>query len=100
MTSALDTRDAFCVVSSRIGMRREAVTIDDEMDIFFIEKKMGTQPYCVLIDEAQSVFDVIMYMLLRIVDELDVPVMAFGLKMIFEMNCLKVPNICSYWLIN
>ena len=39
MTSALDTRDAFGVVSSRIGMRREAVAIDDEMDIFaFIEK--------------------------------------------------------------
>ena len=30
MTSALDTRDGFGKVSSRIGMKREAVAIDDE----------------------------------------------------------------------
>src|SRR5574344_301458 len=53
MTSALDTRDAFGVVSSRIGMRREAVAIDDEMDIFAFIEKMEPRPYCVLIDEAQ-----------------------------------------------
>ena len=32
MTSALDTRDGYGIVSSRIGMRREAVAITEEMD--------------------------------------------------------------------
>ncbi|MBY4981027.1 thymidine kinase [Streptococcus suis] len=80
MTSALDTRDAFGVVSSRIGMRREAVTIDDEMDIFGYIEKMELRPYCVLIDEAQFLRRHHVYDLARVVDELDVPVMAFGLK--------------------
>ena len=39
MTSALDTRDGFGVVSSRIGMRREAVPISSDMDVFtFIDQ--------------------------------------------------------------
>lgn len=80
MTSALDTRDAFGVVSSRIGMRREAVAIDDEMDIFGYIQKMEPHPYCVLIDEAQFLRRHHVYDLARVVDELDVPVMAFGLK--------------------
>ncbi|MGQ7327925.1 thymidine kinase [Streptococcus suis] len=80
MTSALDTRDAFGVVSSRIGMRREAVAIDDDMDIFGYIENMEPRPYCVLIDEAQFLRRHHVYDLARVVDELDVPVMAFGLK--------------------
>ncbi|HEM3683071.1 TPA: thymidine kinase [Streptococcus suis] len=80
MTSALDTRDAFGVVSSRIGMRREAVAIDDEMDIFGYIEKIEPRPYCVLIDEAQFLRRHHVYDLARVVDELGVPVMAFGLK--------------------
>lgn len=80
MTSALDTRDAFGVVSSRIGMRREAVAIDEEMDVFGYIDKMSPKPYCVLIDEAQFLSRHHVYDLARVVDELDVPVMAFGLK--------------------
>ncbi|HFI0638621.1 TPA: thymidine kinase [Streptococcus suis] len=80
MTSALDTRDAFGVVSSRIGMRREAVAIDDEMDIFGYIEKMEPRPFCVLIDEAQFLRRHHVYDLARVVDELGVPVMAFGLK--------------------
>ncbi|MBY4961661.1 thymidine kinase [Streptococcus suis] len=80
MTSALDTRDAFGVVSSRIGMRREAVAIDDDMDIFGFIEKMEPRPYCVLIDEAQFLRRHHVYDLARVVDELGVPVMAFGLK--------------------
>ncbi len=80
MTSALDTRDAFGIVSSRIGMRRDAVAIDDQMDVFGYIQKMDPLPYCVLIDEAQFLRRHHVYDLARVVDELGVPVMAFGLK--------------------
>ncbi len=80
MTSALDTRDGFGKVSSRIGMKREAVAIDDEMDVFGFIEKMHPKPYCVLIDEAQFLRRHHVYDLARVVDELGVPVMAFGLK--------------------
>ena len=80
MTSALDTRDGFGIVSSRIGMRREAVAIEDATDIFGYIEKMEPKPYCVLIDEAQFLRRHHVYDLARVVDELGVPVMAFGLK--------------------
>ncbi|MGT2811525.1 thymidine kinase [Streptococcus minor] len=80
MTSALDTRDGFGKVSSRIGMKREAVAIDDEMDVYGFIKDMSPKPYCVLIDEAQFLRRHHVYDLARVVDELGVPVMAFGLK--------------------
>ena len=53
MTSAIDTRDGFGVVSSRIGMKREAVAIEDDTDIFGFIKTKQSNLYCVLIDEAQ-----------------------------------------------
>lgn len=80
MTSAIDTRDGVGVVSSRIGMKREAVAIEDDTDIFGFIKNQTIKPYCVLIDEAQFLKRHHVYDLARVVDELDVPVMAFGLK--------------------
>lgn len=80
MTSALDTRDGFGVVSSRIGMKRKAIAIAEDTDIFRFIQKMTEKPYCVLIDEAQFLSRHHVYDLARVVDELNVPVMAFGLK--------------------
>ena len=74
MTSALDTRDGFGIVSSRIGMRREAVAITDDMDVFSFIEKMPEKPYCVLIDECQFLTKKHVYDFSRVVDELNVPV--------------------------
>lgn len=84
MTSALDTRDGFGLVSSRIGMKRKAVPISDDMDIFAYIANLDTKPYCVLIDECQFLSKANVYDLARVVDELHVPVMAFGLKNDFQ----------------
>lgn len=89
MTSSLDTRDGFGVVASRIGMRREAVTITDDMDIFAYIENMFKKPYCILIDESQFLSQKNVYDLARIVDELDVPVMAFGLKNDFQNHLFE-----------
>lgn len=89
MTSAIDTRDGVGVVSSRIGMKREAVAIEDDTDIFGFIKNQVIKPYCVLIDEAQFLKRHHVYDLARVVDELDVPVMAFGLKNDFRNELFK-----------
>ncbi|HEN9162552.1 TPA: thymidine kinase [Streptococcus agalactiae] len=89
MTSALDTRDEFGVVSSRIGMRREAVPISDDMDIFSYIQNLPQKSYCVLIDECQFLSKKNVYDLARVVDDLDVPVMAFGLKNDFQNNLFE-----------
>ena len=89
MTSSLDTRDEFGVVSSRIGMRREAVPISDDMDIFSYIQNLPQMPYCILIDECQFLSKKNVYDLARVVDDLDVPVMAFGLKNDFQNNLFE-----------
>lgn len=80
MTSSLDTRDGFGCISSRIGMKREAYPIASNTDIFGYVQAQNPKPYCVLIDEAQFLTRSNVYDLARVVDELDIPVMAFGLK--------------------
>lgn len=89
MTSALDTRDAFGVVSSRIGMRREAVPITEDMDVFAYIAGLEHKPFCVLIDEAQFLTKQHVYDFARVVDDLGVPVMAFGLKNDFKNDLFE-----------
>lgn len=89
MTSALDTRDGFGLVSSRIGMRREALPISPDTDIYACIDGLPEKPYCVLIDEAQFLTKANVYDLARVVDDLDVPVMAFGLKNDFQNHLFE-----------
>ena len=84
MTSALATRDGVGIVSSRIGMRREAIPISNETDIIGLVTRLPKKPYCVLIDECQFLSKQNVYDLARLVDEYDIPVMAFGLKNDFQ----------------
>ncbi|MCC9681269.1 thymidine kinase, partial [Streptococcus agalactiae] len=46
-------------------------------------------PYCILIDECQFLSKKNVYDLARVVDDLDVPVMAFGLKNDFQNNLFE-----------
>ncbi|MXQ48325.1 thymidine kinase [Streptococcus pneumoniae] len=80
MTSSLDNRDGFGYVSSRIGIKRQAEVITPETDIYGFIQNQEIKPYCVLIDECQFLSKANVYDLARVVDELDIPVMAFGLK--------------------
>ena len=80
MTSSLDTRAGVGTDASRIGMKAEAVAIDEEMSVFDYVNSLSAKPFCVLIDEAQFLNKKHVYDFARVVDELNVPVMAFGLK--------------------
>ncbi|EXJ23505.1 Thymidine kinase [Alkalibacterium sp. AK22] len=79
-TSALDDRDEVGSISSRIGIKRQAVPVTEKTDIFKQVQQMPKDLACVLIDEAQFLSTKHVDQLARIVDELDIPVMAFGLK--------------------
>lgn len=79
-TSALDDRDAVGYISSRIGFRREAIPISNDTDIFSIVNNHTPKVYYVLVDECQFLEKDSILQLVRIVDELDIPVMGFGLK--------------------
>lgn len=80
MTSGVDSRDGVGYVSSRIGLKRAAEPIFSETNIFERVQAINPQAACVLIDEAQFLEKHHILEAARIVDELDIPVMTFGLK--------------------
>jgi thymidine kinase len=79
-TSAVDTRDEVGYISSRIGLRRKAIPIDQKLNVFDVVAELEYTPACVLVDEAQFLDKEHVCQLADIVDKLDIPVMAFGLK--------------------
>ena len=87
-TSALDDRTKVGEVSSRIGMAKEAIPVNDETNIFDAVKKYDNMD-CVLIDEAQFLKKHHILQLTQIVDELNIPVMAWGLKNDFQNNLFE-----------
>ncbi|MBB6632655.1 thymidine kinase [Cohnella thailandensis] len=90
---AIDTRDGTDQIGSRVGMTRKAVPVDEGTDLFDCVKRQQDPPgqriYCVLIDEAQFLTKRHVLELTRIVDELNIPVMAFGLKNDFQNNLFE-----------
>ncbi|MHA8138324.1 thymidine kinase [Lactobacillaceae bacterium Scapto_B20] len=89
MTSGIDTRDGFGMVSSRIGLKRKADPIMDDTDIFEYVKQTNPTANCVLVDEAQFLKREHVLQLAKIVDELGIPVMAFGLKNDFQNHLFE-----------
>lgn len=80
MTSGLDTREGIGQIASRIGLKEAATPIFATTDIFAAVQKLDFKPFCILIDEAQFLKKQHVLELTKIVDELGIPVMAFGLK--------------------
>lgn len=79
-TPGIDTRDEEGYISSRIGLREKAIAIYEQTNIFTIVKNYSGKPYCILIDEVQFLSKEQVLQLTKIVDELAIPVMGFGLK--------------------
>ena len=81
-TPSIDDRSGVGIVSSRIGIQRDALPISDQtnlLDVFM--KENAKEPVdCVLIDECQFLRKHHIQELVEIVDSCDVPVLAYGLK--------------------
>ena len=86
LVSSIDTRTRKGEIASRIGISREAEVFDNSDDLFaFIEHRIkGRDIACVFVDEAQWMLDEQIWQLARVVDELNVPVMCYGLRTDFQ----------------
>lgn len=84
MTSGVDTRAGIGHVKSRIGLSRDATPIFDDTNVLETVKALNTDAACVLIDEAQFLQKHHVLELAHIVDDLNIPVMTFGLKNDFQ----------------
>jgi thymidine kinase len=86
LVSAIDTRTREGEIASRIGVAREAEIFDQHDDLFaFIKERLeGRKIACIFIDEAQWMQESQVWQLARVVDELSVPVMCYGLRTDFQ----------------
>lgn len=84
LTSGIDNRDGVGVVSSRIGLKRNATPIFSDTNIFELVQSTNTDAACVLIDESQFLERHHVIEAAKVVDDLNIPVMAFGLKNDFK----------------
>ncbi|MDM8220210.1 MULTISPECIES: thymidine kinase [Limosilactobacillus] len=80
LTSGVDTRSGRGTIASRIGLERKVYPVMKDTDVYEYVKNIDHRIYCVLIDEAQFLSKEHVLQLTRIVDELNIPVMTFGLK--------------------
>jgi thymidine kinase len=79
---AIDTRRAMGVIASRIGLESQAYPFEKMFDFFhFVNEVIKTKTIsCILIDEAQFLTKAQVLQLTRIVDELKIPALAYGLR--------------------
>lgn len=81
-TAQIDDRFAKGKVSSRLGIHADALLFDDRSNIFEQVKCQisSSQIACILIDEAQFLTTQQVRQLTDIVDELKIPVLAYGIR--------------------
>jgi thymidine kinase len=79
---AIDTRFGEGVIASRIGIKQPAFSTDASTDLYEVTAREA--PRCVLVDEAQFLTPKQVSQLCRIVDELHIPVIAYGLRADFQ----------------
>ena len=86
LTAAFDHRSGAGRIASRIGISAEADGFTAQTDLFEkIENRLTKGAIaCVLLDEAQWLTEEQVWQLARTVDDLDVPVMCYGLRVDFR----------------
>lgn len=86
LTAEFDDRAGDAQIGSRIGIARPADTYGKHDDLFeMIKARMDSGPIaCVMVDEAQWMSRDQVWQLARAVDDLNVPVMCYGLRVDFR----------------
>ena len=86
MTARIDNRYGDAVISSRIGINSNAFTFGDCDDVLAMVSKEHHENAisCLLVDEAQFLTKDQVWQLSQIADQLDIPVLAYGLRTDFQ----------------
>ena len=93
-TPNIDTRFGTNAVTTRIGLKADALVFDQSYDFYKItaEEDSKQKVHCILIDEAQFLTKAQVWQLVKIADELGIPVLTYGLRSdfhgdVFEGSC-------------
>ena len=100
LTPALDNRYGEGVVASRIGLRSQAERFTAETDLLAVVRsnieKHGAL-HCVFVDEAQFLSKAQVWQLTDVVEELHIPVLAYGLRTDFRGELFEGSRYLLAW---
>ena len=101
-TSALDNRFGNDEITSRIGLKKKSNTFTKDTNIFeeIALKHKALFVDCLLIDEAQFLTKKQVEQLGKIVDKLEIPVLAFGIRTDFQGNLFEGSKFLLAWADN
>ena len=103
LTPKLDTRAGEGVVASRIGLKAQARTFtrDDDLAGMVRQELAGKGKIdCVLVDEAQFLSKAQVWQLTEVVDGLNIPVLAYGLRTDFLGELFEGSQYLLAWADN
>ena len=101
-TSDLDNRFGEGEIVSRIGLKAKSNIFTSKTDIYkdVLNVHNNSIVDCVLIDEAQFLTKNQVIQLGKVVDELDIPVLAFGIRTDFQGNLFEGSKYLLAWADN
>ncbi len=99
MTPALDDRAGRGVIRSRVGLEAEAIAFEPDQNLLALtQSELQSGPIaCVLIDEAQFLTRDQVFQASEVVDELGIPVLAFGLRTDFRGELFDGSRYLMAW---
>jgi thymidine kinase len=100
LTAAIDTRTGQSgEISTRIGLKKPAETFNETTDVLQKVKQdiQASNVACIFIDEAQFLTKDQVWQLTGIVDQLNIPVMAYGLRVDFQGNLFPGSQALLAW---
>ena len=103
LTPKLDNRAGEGLVASRIGLKARGTVFEREDDLLAIAREdiaARGELHCVLVDEAQFLSRRQVWQLTEIVDRLDVPVLAYGLRTDFRGELFEGSQYLLAWADN
>lgn len=98
-TAAIDDRFGIGKVTSRIGIHQEAQLFNEETKLFdeIQASHLKKALHCILIDEAQFLTKSQVYQLTEVVDQLNIPVLCYGLRTDFQMELFEGSRYLLAW---
>jgi thymidine kinase len=99
-TPKLDNRAGDSMVASRIGLKAKAVAFEREDDLEILLNRAVAQHQkidCVLVDEAQFLSKNQVWQLTEIVDQYNIPVLAYGLRTDFRGELFEGSQYLLAW---
>ncbi|AEH62913.1 thymidine kinase [Zymomonas mobilis] len=90
-TAGIDTRYKQGVIKSRIGLEAPAIAFFEESSLWDIiqEQHVKNPLHCILIDEAQFLNKNQVFELARVCDDLNIPVLCYGLRTDFQAELFE-----------